>query len=303
MNWLLIAIIAHFFNAGIFIIDRYLLKKGFPHPVSYAFWSSIIGIFIILLVPFGFRVPGVNQIVFSIAAGLVWVLATASFYAALYKGESSRVVPIVGSIIPILTLFLSFLFLGERLTLQELIAFCFLAGGGLLLSVLVAETKVLHSAKKIHLVKALPSAMAAAFAFAVFFVMTKFVFLHQSFISGLIWIRLGAILGALFMLIPSSFRKIIFAKTEIVKKKTIGLFTLDKTLLIFASFFQYAAVYLGSVTLVNALQGVQYAFLLLLAFILFKKIPSLREQFDKRTLIQKIFAIVLIGIGLVILAI
>lgn len=302
MNWIFIVIIAHLFYAGVFIIDRYLLKKGFPHPLSYAFWSSIVGVFIILLAPFGFKIPEVSQIIFSIAAGLVWVLAIISFYTALYKGESSRVVPVVGGLIPILTLFLSFIFLGERLKFQELIAFCLLVSGGTLLSLLV-EKKVLSSAKRIHLMRALAPALGAAFAFAIYFVITKFIFLHQNFISGLIWIRAGAILGVLFMIIPRAFRQKIFAKSENIRRETIGFFALDKFLGIFAGLCMYGAIYLGSVTLVNALQGVQYVFLLLLAFLLFRKIPALKEQFDKRTLVQKIIAIILIGTGLAILII
>lgn len=302
MNWLLIVIIAHLFYAGVFIIDRYLLKKGFPHPLSYAFWSSVVGIFIIVLIPFGFTVPDTRQIILSIIAGLVWFLAVISFYTALYKGESSRVVPIVGGLIPILTLVLSFIFLGERLTLQELIAFCFLVGGGTFLSLLVSRTKN-SATKKIYLIKALLPALGAVFAFAVYFVMTKFIFLHQNFISGLIWIRAGAVLAALLLLIPSNFRRIVFAKTKAIEQKTIGLFVLNKGLVIFAGLFQYGAIFLGSVTLVNALQGVQYAFLLLLAFFLFRRIPALKEQFDRRVLVQKIIAIILIGIGLAILII
>lgn len=303
MNWLFIVIIAHLFYAGVFIIDRYLLKKGFPHPLSYAFWSSVFGIFIVFLVPFGFTIPDATQIVLSIITGLVWLLAVISFYTALYKGESSRVVPMVGGLIPILTLVLSFIFLGERLTPKEIIAFCFLVGGGTLLSLLVEVGIFSKSIKRVYFMKALIPVLLAACAFAVYFVMTKFIFLHQNFISGLIWIRAGAVLGALLLLIPSGFRRIIFIKTKFIEQKTIGLFALNKGLVLFAGFFQYGAIFLGSVTLVNALQGTQYLFLLLLAFLLFRKIPALKEQLDRRTLVQKIIAIILIGIGLCILII
>ena len=54
MSWLLIVIIAHFFNAGVFIADRYLLKKGFPNPLSYAFWIGLCSVVVLVLAPFGF---------------------------------------------------------------------------------------------------------------------------------------------------------------------------------------------------------------------------------------------------------
>ena len=303
MYWLLIVIFAHFFYAGVFIIDRYLLKRGFPNPLSYAFYVGILSIFVLVLAPFGFSISSISQIIIALAAGIVWLLATLIFYTALYKGESSRVVPTVGGFIPFFTLVLSFLFLGERLTVNQLVAFCFLVSGGVFLSLLVTKTKAFSGGKGIHLTKTFVLALGAALVFAFYFVMTKFIFSRQGFINGLIWIRLGAVLGALFLLIPSSFRKKIFKKAETIKKKTFGFFFLGRGLGILASFLIYLAIYLGSVTLVNALQGVQYLFLLLLAFFLFRKIPSLKEQFEKKALIQKIIAIILICLGLVILVV
>ena len=128
MNWLLIVVIAHFFYAGIFILDRYLLKRGFPNPLSYAFYTGIFSIFVLALAPFGFSIPSVTQIVISLVTGIVWLLAVIIFYTALRKGESSRVVPTVGGLIPLFTLGLSFMFLGERLASKEIIAFCLLVG-------------------------------------------------------------------------------------------------------------------------------------------------------------------------------
>ena len=95
----------------------------------------------------------------------------------------------------------------------------------------------------------------------------------------------------------------IFKKGEAIKAGTLGLFLSARGLGAVGGLLIYWAIFLGSVTLVNALQGVQYLFLLFLAFILFRKIPSLKEQFNKRVLTQKIFAIILICLGLVILVI
>jgi len=303
MSWILLVIIAHFFNAGIFIIDRYLLKKGFPNPLSYTFYVGILSIFILLLIPFGFSLPAISQIILALVAGGIWLLALFVFYTALHQGESSRVVPTVGGFIPLFTLVLSFIFLGERLNPRELIAFCFLVGGGVFLSLLVTRAQNFSSNKKICLNKAFAPALWAALFFAIYYVMTKFIFLHQSFVNGLIWIRLGSALTAAFLLIPSGFRRRIFKKTRTIEKKTLKIFFSARALGLMAGPLIYLAIYLGSVTLVNALQGTQYLFLLFLAFVLFKKIPSLREQFDKKVLVQKIIAIILISLGLIILVV
>jgi hypothetical protein len=62
------------------------------------------------------------------------------------------------------------------------------------------------------------------------------------------------------------------------------------------------SIKLGDVALVNAIQGVQYAFLLVLVAVLAKKYPRvLEEKLNRAILAQKIFAIVIIGIGLALL--
>jgi hypothetical protein len=57
------------------------------------------------------------------------------------------------------------------------------------------------------------------------------------------------------------------------------------------------------VSLINALQGIQYAFLLIFTVFISLKFPKiLKEEIKSQILIQKIFAIFLIIIGLAILS-
>jgi drug/metabolite transporter (DMT)-like permease len=197
------------------------------------------------------------------------------------------------------------MFLGERLSIKELIAFCFLVSGGIFLSLLVTKTEYgnFWQSRKIRLVEVFIPVIGAALTSAIYFVITKSVLSNIGFINGLIWTRLGTVLGALLLLIPSSFRQMIFKKGEAIKPRALGLFALARTLGVASGFLIYWAIFLGSVTLVNSLQGVQYLFLLLLAFLLFKKIPQLKEQLERGVLVQKIIAIILIGVGLAILII
>jgi len=301
MYWIFIVIIAHLFYAGVFILDRYLLKKEFSHPLYYAFWSGLLGVVVFVLAPFGLKFASWDKILFGLSAGVVWVIAVIAFYTALYRGESSRVVPTVGSFIPIFTLVFSFFFLGERLSLQELIAFCLLVGGGVLLSFLITKTNIFSNGHQWGLSKAFIPAISSSLIFAIYFVMTKAVFLQQNYISGLIWVRSGTTLGALLLLLIPMVRKNVFKSAKKVKNKALGIFLSTKTLGIIAGLLLYWAIYLGSVTLVNALKGTQYLFIMLLAYLFFRNLPSLKEGFTKHNLVQKIVAIGLIAAGLIIL--
>jgi drug/metabolite transporter (DMT)-like permease len=98
-------------------------------------------------------------------------------------------------------------------------------------------------------------------------------------------------------------REVIFAKTREAKPETTGFFMLGRILNMAGSLFLYFAVFLGSIVLANALQGLQYVFVLILALILFKKIPSMKEHFSRELLLQKIVAVLMICLGLAILVI
>ena len=67
---------------------------------------------------------------------------------------------------------------------------------------------------------------------------------------------------------------------------------------------QNYAIFLGSVTLVNALQGFQYAFLLLISTVLAIMSPKLlKETFSWRIVVQKGLAIIVVGVGIYFLTI
>jgi hypothetical protein len=54
---------------------------------------------------------------------------------------------------------------------------------------------------------------------------------------------------------------------------------------------------------INALQGVQYVFLLIFAIILSFKLPKiLKEEISREIIFQKVAAILLIGAGLILIA-
>jgi len=290
MTWLIIVILAHLFYALVFIIDKYILSRPLPHPIVYSFYVGILSILILVLIPFGFYFPSFKEIVLVVLAGIAQVAGWIYFYKALNMGEVSRIVPFVGAFIGIFTLILSIFLIGEVLTLKQVLAIIFLISGSLVISV-----------KKEVFGKAFRLALLGALFFAVFWVITKYIFLDTSFISGLIWIRTGVALIALCLLIPRKNRQLIFQKTEQLKSRTIKFFISGRALSILSSFGIYLAVFLGSVSLVNSLQGIQYVFVLILAFILFKKIPKAREQFTSEIITQKIIAIILIALGLAVL--
>lgn len=303
MNWLLIAIIAYFIYAVVFIVDKFLLSQTKLQPSVYAFYIGIFsGFAALVLIPFDFSIISVEQTIISFIAGILFILATFFFYKSIQIGEVSRITPIIGGAIPIFTLILTYLFLGERLTINQLIAFCLFVLGGVIMLWPSKKIRVRQGMVKIPLIKRLPLAILSALLFAGSFVLTKFIYNELSFINGFIWIRIGGVIGSLLLFFSSDLRKIIFQVSKSIKIKTVEIAVFSKCLSALAFILLNYAIYLGSVTLVNALQGVQYLLLLVIAFFLSKKFPNIiKEQIGQDVIIKKIIAILFISIGLGIL--
>lgn len=290
MTWLIIVIIAHLLYALVFIIDKYILSRALPHPVVYAFYVGILSAVVLVLIPFGFYFPSSSEVILILLAGIAQVAGWIFFYKALHKGEVSRIIPFSGAFVGIFTLILSIFIIGEGLISKQLLAISLLILGSLIISI-----------KRMVFDKSFILALLSSLLFAGFWVITKCIFLDTTFINGIIWIRTGVAVIALTLLIPKKNRELIFKETEELKSKTVKPFVAGRFLGILGAIGIYIAVYLGSVALVNSLQGLQYVFILILALLLFKKFPRLCEEFSREIIIQKIIAIILIGLGLFIL--
>jgi len=303
MTWLLAAIFAYFLLAVVFLIDKYLLKARLPSPKIYSFYIGGLGALALVLIPFvDFLAPEQppRQIFLSILAGAVFIFALFIFYSALKKFDVSRVAPAVGGILPLFTLGLVYFFLNQKevLEFREIIAFAFLVVGSLLITI---ETRTI---KNISL-KSFQLAALAAFFLALSFVLMKLVYLNQPFWSGFIWMRIGGLLIAFCFLATKEVREELFSKRVILQKKTAAIFLSNQMLGGGAFILQNWAVYLAPlafVAIINALQGIQYVFLLIFTIFLSLKFPwFLKEKISLKILLQKIFAILLIGAGLALL--
>jgi len=295
MLFVWVAIIAYILFAINGVIDKFLLSKAVRDPIAYAFYIGITAPLVLFLLPFGFQMlSSVTDLLIAILGGGVFVFALYFFYVAIQKTSISRIMPLEGGLVPVFTLVLAYFILGERLGAFQLLAFVFLVSGGVLV--------VFEKDKFGWHPKALASGVVAAFLFALSFTLTKYIFDQTNFVSGLIWTRLGLLLFSLALLIPKRTREKIFSAPRKVNTENKFLYYGNRITGGLAGFLQNYAIAIGSVTLVNALQGTQYTFLLLMTIILSIYWPKiLKEDTHKWVLAQKIFAIVLITIGLTLL--
>ena len=315
--WLLAAITSYFINAGVYVADKFLLSKKIHSSITYAFYVGIWSIFNFVLLIFGPWVPTAQELIIDLVAGLLFLFTLIFWYKALHQSEATRVVPIVGALVPIFSFFLSFAFLGESLSEKQLLAFIVLINGGVLISVKRTRFYFLKElwerfrevfgnllgpihARYQPTKRLLLNSIISAFFFAAYYVLIKYIYLSQPFIGGFVWSRLGTFIGVILILFVPDWRRKIIAYQKGKKSPTNLFFFLSVRILAATAFIMLNwAISLGNVALINSLQGVQYAFLFLFILFVSAKYPHvLKEELGGGVMVQKIIGVSLICTGL-----
>jgi len=298
MTWLIAIIIAYLLLAVVSLIDRYLLA-GKPDPKVYAFYVGLLSLLLVLVIPFiDFYIPSLYLIILSFLAGAVLIVALFSLYTALEKFEASRIITATGGLIPIFSFILVWAFPGGEkvLSFSVIISFLLLVLGSVIIT---WERKALFG-ESLKL-----SALVAIF-FALSMYLSKQVYNSMPFLNGLILIRIGSFLVALFFLISRETRQEIFQNQESFNKGTGALFMVNQAMGGAAVLLQNWSIALASVSflpIIHALQGLEYGFIFILGVAFSSKFPRLlKSDLTKKVITKKFIGILLIGVGLAVLS-
>lgn len=309
MSWIAVALAAYFLLALVNLLDKFLVDQVIKNSRAYAFIACTMGLAAFAAAPWFLAWPGWPLFGFNLLNGGIFVLAIWLLYEALHRGEASRVLVVVGGLTPIFSLIFSIWFFKEQLAPHEWFGFGLLLSGLLIIIFLPVHrsylARILH---KFNLATAgvgnLSPAILSALAYSLYFISTKQAYASQPFVSAFIWTRLGAALFVLLFLIRRVDRQAIANLWQPTRpghhKYLIVVNQIAGSL---GFILQNYAIFLGSVVLVNALQGVQYAFLLIISTGLALAAPRLlKETFSWRILLQKSAAVAVIAAGLYFIA-
>jgi len=191
---------------------------------------------------------------------------------------------------PVFVLILSYLFLHEHLSGNELLAFPLLVFGGFLISLKKVEGVFRVS-------KALLFMLLAAFLYSLHVILSKYIYLHMSFYQGFTWISIGGFLSALPLLLVKQTRKdtmAFFKKSNVVK----GAMVVNE----FVNFGAVASIQLalsaGPSSLVVAFGGTQPFFVLSLTLLTSLLLPRIiKEETKVHIVAHKVIALIIIFTG------
>lgn len=296
VDYTLYALLAFFIWSLAIIIDKILRAKYLKDSVYIA---SIFGIFnfilFLFIVPF-IKITFPGMLYFSLAffAGVLTLAGFIPYYKALSFADASRVTPL-WQICPLFTLFLAFLFLSERLTLNDYIGFFLVLAGGILISIVKIEGGFRIS-------KAFWLMIFSCVLFAVWDVILKFVYSNADYWSSTFYVFLGFFISSLLVILVKK-HKVKFREMNSKIKKIVLTFIIIGSLAgLVGKILYFIAVTMGPISIVSVLEGFEALFVLIFALILSIWFPKLlKEKIDRNILIIKIIAIFLMFVGLMFL--
>ncbi len=294
MTYLPFAILAYLLNSVAVTVDKFLLIKAIPDPLIYIFYFSLVSTLALLAIPFT-QIPAMPVLILASASTLLWTAGAYLMLKALKSGQVQRVIPVIGSITPLILLVLA---LQENsITVIQTAAITLLVGGLVFLTLPHWRGNITK--------KELLLEIGSAIFFALSYHLLRLAFLKAGFLAVLVWSKPILLpLGVVILLIPALRRKILpflsFKQNPV--KKSAGIFIFGQINAAVSEILLVFSISLASPALVNSLQGVKYIFLLIFSLILGRKFPGVFAGKSGNFLGQMI-GIAFIAIGLYLLAI
>ncbi len=288
---LLVAIIAHGLIGVTLIWDKILLKepqtKNMP---AFMFWLGAISVFGLILYFFGFQIPPLHIAALALGTGALHLVAVWAYMETLQSGEASDTLAVMGGFSPVATALVAVLLLSHPLGKVSFGAFALMVAGGF----------VMFFSEKLNLKKIIPLLLLAAVLFGFVNVLQKIAYNGAAnFVSAYVFFTGGTFLASMAMLLHPSWRRQIFASSEAAKPRSRWMYSINRFLSGVGSFLIFLALSQTSPALVEAITGVRYAVVFLLAFLLSKLKPEwLHEHFGTRALLAKTAGTALIVAGL-----
>ena len=298
MTWFLIALIGPALYALTNHIDKILLEKYFKEGGvgTLLLFSSLLSILALPVIysiePDVLNVSTLNML-FLLVIGVLDLLVLFCYFMALKDDEASIVV-VFYQLVPVFGLLLGYLILDEVLTQMQLIAMGIIILGTTIISFDVDEEN------NFKLRKATIGYMLAAGIFwALEATMFKMVALEENVLESLFWNSVVLILlGIILFVFVKTYRTHFIHVLKNNTAKIINLNVLNEVLYMFGNAALAFAALMAPIALILLMESFQSFFVLVIGIIITIFFPKIsQEDIHIRSVVQKLFAIIITGIG------
>ncbi|MDO8499318.1 MAG: DMT family transporter [bacterium] len=281
------------------LFDKKLLSNQARSVLAYTFFMSAFSVLLIGLLPWGQRLPGTQLDWWLVAVDAVlFFLGLIGMFTGIQQSEVSHAGPLIGASVPFFTVILSHYWLQEILSTSQLAAIGFLILGSLIISFEVSDRH-----RGWH--RGMLFSVIGGFCFAGSHVVSKYLYGQVGFISAIVLVRFVLGLLGLGLLIIPKVRREIFGQSIAApaagRTNFLPIFGNMALGVVAVGLVQYA-ISLGSVSVVNALEGWRYGLLVILVAILSRwDTKFFTEKYAPWEWLQEGVAVGLIIVGLVLL--
>lgn len=298
MIWFFIALIGPFMYALTNHIDKILLEKYFKEGGvgTIILFSSLLSV---IALPFLFLA---DRTIFDVSGTKILALAIVGilnvlvlwFYLLALKNEEASVAVVFYQLVPVFGYVLGYFILGEVLTQLQIIAIVTIIFGTTIISFEIDSENKFHLRKK----TVLPM-LAAAFFWALESVIFKAVALEENVWRSLFWEHLMLVLvGIIIFVSVRSYRTHFLSAIRNNSKRILSLNVVNESLYILGNISFGFAYMLAPIALVLLTESFQPIFVLAIGIFLTIFFPKISiEKIQAKHLWQKIFAIIVTGIG------
>lgn len=298
-DWFFIALIAPILWSIVNHIDKHLLSRYFGGRGVGAvmLFSSLFSVFVLPIIIFFFHSQIFNLSFFDLMSLLfVGLLSASAFYfylRAMDIEEASIVVPLL-QLVPIFGYFLSFLILGENLSMQQVMYSLLIIAGIAILSVEIdIENNFLFKKRVVYLVA------ASSFLFALHDVLFKKIAVQDTFWVSAFWQYAGLTLFGIFtFFLSKNFREEFIKMIKGHNLNILSLNVVSETLYIMGNLANNFATLLAPVAIVLVVSSYQPLFVFIGGVFLTIFLPKIiTEKISRKHLIHKLISIIIIIIG------
>lgn len=294
MTWLFYAVLSPIIYTVVNFIDKYVVEHRVKDYRAMPIYGSITGLVVgtIFWVITGFPTLPVRDALILFLSGALTIWGAAIYFNAISRSETSIVILLLQSL-PIFTFVLSFILLGERLTLPQTVGFVII-----LISSLLASSQ--RNKRRARLDTAFWLIVATNIFWAAAAVLVKFSISSLSFSQILSYESWGIGIGGVVLLaIFRNTRRAFFQSATSASRMTLAIFFLNELIFVAAKSITYYAYSIGPISLVSVVNGIQPFIGLGYGWALTTVFPKqFREDISQSTLVYKGVLAVLAFVGL-----
>ena len=230
-----------------------------------------------------------------LCSSLFFIVATVLYFKAIEKNDASIVV-VMFQMIPVFSYFLALILFKENLTIRQIVGSIIIIFSAIIISFDFNEK---NNKEKF---KALLLMTLSSLCYSIYFILFDIGIRNSSYYSCTFWYQIGFLIMGIVLLLLKQFRIPFINALKKNGKRYFILNTTNEVINLLANLLVNYANLLIPIALVNVLNGFQGTFVFILGVIGTLLFPKyIKEDLNKKVVIQKIACIILGIIGLIIL--